>query len=60
MCDILNIPRSTYYHESKFKIIQPDEDTNNVIKAFKDNHKAYGTRRIKKYLSQIGIIVLLQ
>jgi transposase InsO family protein len=52
MCDVLNIPRSTYYYESKIKENQPDEFTNDVINAFKDNRKAYGTRRIKKYLAQ--------
>lgn len=57
MCDVLNIPRSTYYNESKSKIIQSDKYTNDVIKAFKDNRKAYGTRRIKKHLGQSGIIL---
>lgn len=52
MCDVLNIPRRTYYYESKIKENQPNEFTNEVINAFKDNRKAYGTRRINKYLAQ--------
>ena len=51
MCNVLNIPRSTYYYESKIKETQSDEFTEDVKDAFKANRKAYGTRRIKVYLA---------
>lgn len=55
MCVVLNIPRSTFYYESKsLAIITPDEYTEDVIRIFKANRKSYGTRRIKKALSDVG------
>lgn len=57
MCDVLNIPRSTYYYESKIKELQSDKFTEDVIKSFKDNRKAYGTRRIKKDLANKGLVL---
>jgi len=56
MCTVLNIPRSTYYYESKLKDTSPDEYSTDVIKVFKENRRAYGTRRIKKALATQSII----
>ena len=58
MCAVLNIPRSTYYYESK-SCAKPNKDeyTDDVIRIFKANRKSYGTRRIKKALSNEGKIV---
>jgi len=57
MCAVLNIPRSTYYYESKALETKPDEYTDDVTKVFKENRRAYGTRRIKKALAKQGKIL---
>lgn len=57
MCAVLNISRSTYYYESKAKDAGPDEYSSDVIKIFKENRRAYGTRRIKKVLSTQGKVL---
>lgn len=55
MCAVLNIPRSTFYYESKSEPINTvDEHTDDVIRIFKANRKSYGTRRIRKALSDEG------
>ena len=51
MCAVLNIPRSTYYYESRSIKPKQDEYTDDVIEIFKSNRRAYGTRRIKKALA---------
>lgn len=59
MCDVLNIPRSSYYYESKIQSPSSDADYSKVIiKAFKKNRRAYGTRRLKKYLEETKGIIL--
>jgi len=57
MCIVLNIPRSTYYYESKAKEASPDEYSADVIKVFKENRRAYGTRRIKKAIAAQGKVL---
>lgn len=55
MCDVLNISRSTFYYE--LKIIDKkvnDEYTDDIIRIFKSSRRNYGTRRIKKELSNEG------
>jgi len=55
MCNVLNIPRSTFYYESKATSGKSkDEYTDDVIRIFKANRRSYGTRRIKKELSNEG------
>jgi transposase InsO family protein len=57
MCAVLNIPRSTYYYESKAIEMKQDEYTDDVINTFKENRRAYGTRRIKKALAKKGKVL---
>jgi len=58
MCSVLNIPRSTYYAESKsIKKFTKDPYTDDIIRIFKANRRSYGTRRIKKALSDEDKIV---
>ncbi len=59
MCDVLNIPRSSYYYESKIQEPNSDDDySKSVIKVFKKNRRAYGTRRLKKHLEENEGIIL--
>lgn len=55
MCRVLNVPRSTYYYESKAKE-STDEITPKVIEIFKASRNNYGTRKIKIELKKQGII----
>lgn len=57
MCKVLNIPRSTYYYESKFKPKSVDPITDDVIRVFKSSRNNYGTRKIKNELSDNNIII---
>lgn len=56
MCKVLQIPRSTYYYESKAKETK-DEITPKVIEIFKASRNNYGTRKIKVELKKSGFIV---
>ncbi len=56
MCKVLQIPRSTYYYESKVKE-STDEIAPKVIDIFKSNRNNYGTRKIKVKLKKAGYIV---
>ena len=52
MCNVLKIPRSTFYYESKISNENiKDEYTDDIIRIFKSSRKNYGTRRIKKELA---------
>jgi len=52
MCNVLKIPRSTFYYESKISNENiKDEYTDDIIRIFKSSRKKYGTRRIKKELA---------
>ena len=53
---VLQIPRSTYYYESKAKG-EKDEITPKVIDIFKAGRNNYGTRKIKVELKKLGYIV---
>lgn len=60
MCDVLAVPRSTYYYylkqrKEKTQEKKTDEFTEAVLKAFADSRKNYGTRKIKKVLAQKNI-----
>ncbi|MBI4857026.1 MAG: IS3 family transposase [Acetobacterium woodii] len=55
MCDVLGIPKSTFYHTSK-KTAEPDPIINDVIEIFKSSRRNYGTRKIKYELKDRGII----
>lgn len=56
MCKVLQIPRSTYYYESKAKE-KTDVITPKVIEIFKVSRNNYGTRKIKVELRKLGYIV---
>ena len=56
MCKVLQVPRSTYYYESKAKE-STDEITSKVIDIFKASRNNYGTRKIKVELNKAGYIV---
>jgi transposase InsO family protein len=52
LCEILKLPRSTYYYKNK----EYQEDivlVSHISDIFKDNHRSYGTRRIKVGLSNM-------
>ncbi len=55
MCDVLQIPRSTYYYEVKAK---PDESelTASIVDIFTASRNNYGTRKIKVKLKERNII----
>lgn len=53
MCRVLKIARSTYYYESKFKVVAKDPMTDIVVKIFKESRNNYGTRKIKKQLLKL-------
>ena len=57
MCTVLKISRSTYYYELNKPEIELGDDPykDHVIRIFKDNRKAYGTRRIKEALEDEDI-----
>lgn len=62
MCEVLKIPRSTYYREIKQqKSIQLKEDDMGletlIIEIFKTNRKCFGTRRIKTELAKHELTV---
>lgn len=55
MCDVLQIPRSTYYYEAKIHNEKEEKDlTKSVTGIFKSNRNVYGTRKIKKVLERQG------
>ncbi|GIN92547.1 hypothetical protein J22TS1_35980 [Siminovitchia terrae] len=48
MCDVLQIPRSTYYYEAKIRDDQKEEELTRLIKnIFKSSRNNYGQRKIK-------------
>jgi transposase InsO family protein len=55
MCAVLQLPRSTYYYELKAKS-EEEPLTKDVIRIFKDSKCNYGTRKIKRELSNEGKI----
>ena len=54
MCDVLQLPRSTYYYEAKDRDNQEEELTKLIVKIFKENRNVYGQRKIKKELQKKG------
>ncbi len=56
MCDVLQLPRSTYYYEAKTR---PNVDPlmNEVTRIFHESRQTYGTRRIKQELQKLGHVV---
>lgn len=56
MCRVLQVPRSTYYYESKVND-STDEVAPKVIEIFKASRNNYGTRKINVELKKLGHIV---
>ena len=54
MCDVLQLPRSTYYYESKIKKADESELTSLIVQIFNENRQCYGTRKIKQKLQTKG------
>ncbi|MBP1916780.1 putative transposase [Lederbergia galactosidilyticus] len=55
MCDVLQIPRSTYYYEAKIIDDQEEEKLTKLIKdIFKSSRNNYGQRKIKIELQKMG------
>lgn len=52
MCDVLKLPRSTYYYEANPPNKMDSKLTESVMEIFKTSRNTYGTRRIKKELSK--------
>ncbi|WJM69166.1 IS3 family transposase [Bacillus velezensis] len=53
MCKVLQLPRSTYYYESKERATV-DDMTSDVIDIFQASRQNYGTRKIKVELKKRG------
>ncbi len=53
MCKVLDIPRSTYYYESKPKKNET-QLVSDIIEIFRQSYNNYGTRKIKQELKKLG------
>ena len=56
MCKLLNISRSIVYYKNKEKIIDSELE-NEIITIFKNSRNNYGTRKIKKELIKMDLMV---
>src|SRR5699024_5089453 len=54
MCDVLQIPRSTYYYDAKIRDVQDEDLTNLIVDTFRNSRDIYGQRKIKKELEKLG------
>jgi len=54
MCNVLQIPRSTYYYEAKNREYSDEELTTLIVDIFKKSRNIYGQRKIKKELAKLG------
>lgn len=54
MCKVLQLPRSTYYYESKERATV-DDMTSDVIDIFQASRQNYGTRKIKVELKSVAM-----
>jgi transposase InsO family protein len=57
MCNVLQIPRSTYYYEAREQEKSEDELSSAIIEIFHKSRQNYGTRKIKVELKKQGQIV---
>src|SRR5699024_1390156 len=60
MCNILQIPRSTYYYEAKNHEYNDEELTTLIVDIIKKSRNSYGQRKIKKELVKLGWTVTLR
>lgn len=56
MCQVLKIPRSTFYYKHSSKAVDIDL-TMKIIESFNKSRKTYGTRRIKQDLIKLGYYI---
>jgi putative transposase len=56
MCEVLQLPRSTYYYESKQQSNSEGKLTTAIIDIFNKSRGIYGTRKIKHELKNLDII----
>jgi transposase InsO family protein len=56
MCDVLQLPRSTYYYEAKEQSKSEDELTAAIKEVFHKSRQNYGTRKIKYELKKLSIV----
>lgn len=54
MCEVLQIPRSTYNYEAKLRDNQDEELTSLIIEIFRNSRNIYRQRKIKKELENQG------
>ncbi|GAA5417014.1 hypothetical protein Pryu01_02075 [Paraliobacillus ryukyuensis] len=59
MCDVLQIPKSTYYyhansHGRRVLKMEDKEISQEISRIFKESRNNYGTRKIKKELSRLS------
>ncbi|MBU9712361.1 IS3 family transposase [Bacillus tamaricis] len=54
MCEVLQLPRSTYYYEAEIRDNQEEELTNLIVDIFKKSRDNYGQRKIKIELKKKG------
>lgn len=54
MCDVLQLPRSTFYYESKLQANETDSLLELVIEIFRTSRNNYGSRKIKFELAKQG------
>jgi putative transposase len=56
MCDVLKLPRSTYYDKAKEQDHSEDELAAAILEIFQKSRHNDGTRKIKHELKKLGII----
>lgn len=58
MCELLHLSRARYYYEIH-RVTKPEryEFDQEIINIFRDSHDNYGTRKIKRELFKMGIIM---
>jgi putative transposase len=55
MCDVLQIPRGTYYYAAKESDTKEEEElTKLIVEIFHKNRRVYGQRKITKVLKKKG------
>lgn len=57
MCDVLQLPRSTSYYESKVQEKNEYEITARIVQSLYDSRQTYGTRKIKVELQKHNWVV---
>lgn len=57
MCRVLQLPRQTYYYETKQRENHNNEIEKKVIESFRNSKNVYGTRKIKVELHKQGYCV---